>query len=75
MHDQEDSPGKTPEMEDVRILIVEDEALTAEDLRHTLMGFGYRISPGMDVELGLLYGRVDPTLSSGVLTLGFTTRF
>lgn len=44
MHDQEDSPGKTPEMEDVRILIVEDEALTAEDLRHTLMGFGYRIS-------------------------------
>lgn len=38
-------------------------------------GFGYRLSPGMDVELGLLYGRVDPTLSAGVLTLGFTTRF
>lgn len=31
-------------MEDIRILIVEDEALTAEDLRHTLIGFGYRIS-------------------------------
>ncbi len=44
MHHREDSPGKAPEMEQVRILIVEDEALTAEDLRHTLIGFGYQIS-------------------------------
>ncbi|HSV97140.1 MAG TPA: EAL domain-containing protein [Spirochaetota bacterium] len=44
MHDREDSPGRTPELEQIRILIVEDEALTAEDLRHTLTGFGYQIS-------------------------------
>ena len=38
------SLGEKPVMEDIRILIVEDEALTAEDLRHTLIGFGYQVS-------------------------------
>ncbi len=33
-----------PEVEQTSILIVEDEALTAEDLRQTLTGFGYRVS-------------------------------
>lgn len=38
------SIGEKPVMEDIQILIVEDEALTAEDLRHTLIGFGYHVS-------------------------------
>jgi hypothetical protein len=39
------------------------------------LGFGYRFTPWLDLELKTFYGKVDPDFAGGAASLGLTLRF